>query len=153
MNHENSRVFHSNDLYLAQRCWYAELSAIKPEIENLLTKLSALMEGNVNIAFVQKTINLLNLLVGTNMRFDKLLTELDNEKEVLSKYPATFPIAPSNRSYKKHYQLEIRVNEEKQRFYNIKIKVNYTMHQYLDNQYPLSQAKNSGHYIDNEFID
>jgi len=130
---ENARgcVYHSNDLYLVQRCWYAELSAIKTEIEHLLTKISDLMEQHTHIGFVQKSINLLNLLVGANMRFNQLITELDNEKEVLSKYPSTFPIAPCNRSYKKHFQLETRVEEEKQKFYNIKIKVNYTMHQHL----------------------
>lgn len=133
MNRE-SHVYHSNDLYLAQKCWYAELAAIKTEIESLLTELSNLTESHSNIGFVQKSINLLNLLVGANMRFDKLITELDNEREVLDKYPPSFPIAPCNRSFKKHFQLESRVEEEKQRFYNIKIKVNYTMHQYLDDK-------------------
>jgi hypothetical protein len=129
-----SRTYHSNDLYLVQRCWYAELASIKIEIENLLTELSDLMENNADIAFVQKAVNLLNMLVGSNMRFEKLLKELDNEIEVLDKYPTNFPISPSNSSYKKHFQLEMRADEEKQRYYGIKLKVNYTLHQHIGNK-------------------
>jgi|GEM_PF-5704196 len=128
-----SQTFHSNDLYLVQKCWHAELSSIKNEIENLLTELSDLMENHVDIAFVQKTINLLNLLVGSNMRFYQLLVDLENEKDVLDKYPPTFPITVSSRSYKKHMQFEMRVNEEKQKYYGIKLKVNYTLHQHIGN--------------------
>ncbi|MBT30267.1 MAG: hypothetical protein CMO01_11455 [Thalassobius sp.] len=116
-----SQVFHSNDLYLMQRCWYAEVSALKFEVESSLTSLFDILEDDT---LLSKPGNILfNLLVGTNMRFDKLLIELDNSKEVLSKYPSTFPISSCNRSYKKHFQLENKFEAEKLRYIEIRKKV------------------------------
>ena len=117
-----SQIFHSNDLYLIQRCWYAEISALKIEVGSFLTKLSEKLEDN--ILLIKNGSILVNSLVGINMRFEDLLTELDNSHEVLSRYPSTFPISSCNRSYKKHFQLESKIEIDKEKYFELRKKIN-----------------------------
>ncbi|MEM1137467.1 MAG: hypothetical protein AAGI07_16630, partial [Bacteroidota bacterium] len=99
----------------------------KIEIEDFLTGLYIMLENSEDSLLLKKRRTILNQLVGMNMVFEKLITSLSNTKEVLSKYPATFPVSSCNRCFKKHLQLEKNITHQKDRYYQLKNKVDFIM--------------------------